>query len=181
MKQISIHIPNVYFYIASNSIETKEFFKTQEKAEEHEAYFKNKFYFLDIPDQKLNRYSLDGMELAIVEFYILSKTELIISTYGSSFGQEASFLGSIPELLLRNGGYIYHENNILLPNCNNDQIAAINTDGSTVITKEEHVVKYSNGNLVITPSSNKNNQPFNVKKVACESFKLLWGVDDVYC
>ena len=121
------------------------------------------------------------MELAIVEFYILSKTELIISTYGSSFGQEASFLGSIPELLLRNGGYIYHENNILLPNCNNDQIAAINTDGSTVMTKEEHVVKYSNGNLVINPSSNKNNQPFNVKKVACESFKLLWGVDDVYC
>ena len=114
MKKIVTKFPNVYFYIASNNNVSKMFFKVQ--AEHQKKYFDKKFYFLDIPKDGLNRFTMTGMELAIVEFFILSKTELVISTYGSSFGQEASFWTSTPELLLRNGGHIYHENNILLPN-----------------------------------------------------------------
>ena len=70
----------------------------------------------------LNRNTLIGMAFDYRLYYFV-QTELIVSTYGSSFGQESTFLGSVPKLLLRYGGHIYYANNMLLPNCNSDQVA----------------------------------------------------------
>eukprot|EP00943_MAST-04B_sp_MAST-4B-sp1_P005055 g5055.t1 len=189
MKKIVINFPNVYFYIASNSNVTKTFFKVQ--GEQQKKYFNNKFYFLDIPKDGLNRFTINGMELAIAEFFILSKTELIISTYGSSFGQEASFWTSTPELLLRNGGHIYHENNILLPNCNNDLYASHIVSIINKNVAERQTIKYEDGNLIIsastvqTANSNKKGGTglgsLNIKKNLCTSFENIWGVNGVYC
>jgi hypothetical protein len=189
MKKIVTKFPNVYFYIASNNNVSKMFFKVQ--AEHQKKYFDNKFYFLDIPKDGLNRFTMTGMELAIVEFFILSKTELVISTYGSSFGQEASFWTSTPELLLRNGGHIYHENNILLPNCNNDLYASQIANIIEKNVAERQTIKYENGNLIASASTvqatshrkkeSMGLRSFKVQKKLCTSFKNIWGVDGVYC
>jgi hypothetical protein len=187
MVKISKHVPNAIFYIATNSVNTKERIKKLQ----HRSLptLKNKLFFLDTPANMLNRNTLIGMKLSIIDFIILSQTELIISTYGSSFGQEASILGSVPKLLLRHGGHIYYTNNILLPHCDSDQVAIYYNGGTRDINVRDRIVNvevhHEKGGHTASSNIQKGNllpnRSLSVQKHFCKPFESMWGVSNVYC
>ena len=59
--------------------------------------FKNK-HFISYEPENLDRNSKAGLIDSIVEFLLLSKTQLIIGSYYSSFSDEASFFNIIPKI-----------------------------------------------------------------------------------
>ena len=186
MEKISKHVPNAIFYIATNSVNTKE--RINKIQHRSLPILKNKLFFLDTPPNMLNRNTLIGMKLSIIDFIILSQTELIVSTYGSSFGQEAAFLGSVPKLLLRYGGHIYYANNMLLPNCNSDQVALYDNEGIRDMNVRDRIVKVEvyhgkDGHTTSRNIQKKNlpNRSLSVQKHFCKSFESMWGVSGVYC
>jgi hypothetical protein len=59
------------------------------------------------------RDSLEGMEHAFLEWLLLSKTSLIINTYGSSFAVEAAYRSSIPIAGVYEGYLVAHDSPFL--------------------------------------------------------------------
>lgn len=72
------------FYVCSDDVEVKQFFQTQ--------YWKDK---VKMPDGSITRDSEDGIIQAACEMFALSKTQKIIGSYWSSFGEIAARLGNI--------------------------------------------------------------------------------------
>ena len=179
MVKITKHVPNAIFYVATNSVETKH--KINQLQHRSLPALKNKLFFLDTHESMLNRNTLIGMKLSIIDFFILSQTELIISTYGSSFGQEASFFWSVPKLLLRYGGHVYYANNILLPHCGSDQVALLSNGGIRRSKTKVNVELHHEISGHITSSNLHPNHSLSIQKHSCKNFEAEWGVSDVYC
>eukprot|EP01042_Synura_sphagnicola_P003491 gene3491-4338_t len=64
----------------------------------------------------LARDSRDGVELALIEFKVLSHCQLILNTYGSSFAVEAAQSRQVPLVGIW-GGFLIHHDDLRLPYC----------------------------------------------------------------
>lgn len=71
-----------------------------------------------------NRDSSDGIKFALIEWLILSRSNLIINTYGSSFADQAAYLNRIPIVGVWEGKLIHHSST-QLPYCGHMQFAKV--------------------------------------------------------
>ncbi len=145
--------PGAKFYIASNNDEVKRNMTSEFPGIAYAATF-----------ETTERTILRGVEAALVDFTVLAGSNLVIHTFGSSFGEEASSVYSIPSVRIRSGGNIYGVDSSL-PFCNNPQLLAF---GSA----EEKVCFVDGRNRNVC-------QPKLLKK-RCIKATDEWGVD-CYC
>ena len=71
-----------------------------------------------------SRSSPSSVQLAMVDFLLLTSCSFIIHSFGSSFGEEASAARMLPSLRIRKGGNIYGAD-VGMEFCNNLQIASM--------------------------------------------------------
>jgi len=89
------------FYIATNSPESKD-------------YFHNSFPETAVSiNETLIRSSSRGGLYSLIDFLMLSQSHIIINTYGSSFGTEASQVRFTPLLSIWDGIVVHHMNTAL--------------------------------------------------------------------
>jgi hypothetical protein len=112
-KENNITILNSNFFIASNN----EMIKKQLL-----DLFPTSVTIISDNDQSSSRTTLNGIKLAVIEFLLLSKTSLIINTYGSTFAVEAASLGNVPIASIWEGIVIHHSN-VFLPFCGHTRFA----------------------------------------------------------
>ena len=80
-----------------------------------------------------SRSEKSGMELALVEWLILSKGALILHTYGSTFAEEAALVYQRPIVGIWEGKLLHHTSTHL-PHCGNQQYARIFSEGRRTAT-----------------------------------------------
>lgn len=68
------------------------------------------------------RDTTEGMKLALVEWLLLSKSALILHTYGSTFAEQAAQVHNCPVIGIWEGKLLHHSS-IQLPFCGNQQYA----------------------------------------------------------
>lgn len=83
--------PKVNFYLCTDDVETKNYFKTD--------FWQTK---VKMPDGAIERSSEDGIIQAACEMLALSKTQKILGSYWSSFGEIAARLGGIEIEICKN-------------------------------------------------------------------------------
>lgn len=98
-------INHVRFFVASNNIAVKE--KILEQLPTSVALYGDH-----------DRNSVEGVKLALIDWFLLSESSLIINTYGSSFSQEASRRKMIPLIRMYDHQLVYMDD-IRLPFCGN--------------------------------------------------------------
>ena len=165
MRAIWSRRPEVIFYIASNDVQTKA-----------ELYHPSKCVMLDIRgEEQLSRSSASAMQIALAEFLLLARTELVVHTFGSSFGQEAAFYGRVEELLVRDGADIYQSNEVAGAFCGHTTMRGVRTNIDNLIT---HEVGFAGAGSEIKENGV---DYFTSRFVPCPTFQSKWGIQNVFC
>jgi hypothetical protein len=99
----------VRFFVASNSAEAK-----RALCEEFPSAI-----FLS---GEHRRDSVDGMKLALVEWIMLSRSALLLHTYGSTFAEQAAMVRGVPIVGIWEGRLLQHTS-VDLPHCGSQQYA----------------------------------------------------------
>ena len=106
------------------------------------------------------------MKLAVVEWLLLSRSALIINTYGSSFAAEAAQVHMRPIVGIWGGHYVYY-NDITLPYCGNLQV--VRNYGL-----QGHNVEYS--------ENTRDHRTIKARQIQLRRCDKLeqWGLHDIY-
>ena len=109
----------------------------------------------------------------MLEFEILSMCDLILHSFGSSFGEEAASVNMVPSVRLRSGGSI---GGVDLERvfCGNNQL--INLRGVRVQGEEG-----GEGEVCFEDGTGKQVCQRKIQKVKCAGVEEQWGLVDVYC
>lgn len=115
----------------------------------------------------LSREDPQGIEMALIEWLILSRTELIVNTYGSSFAVEAAYLHNRPLVGIWNNVLIHHDQSYL-EFCGHMQYAKYLSKLAIASDFQEGTVdrRTVKSNFVIY--------------VPCDNLEN-WGLPNVYC
>jgi hypothetical protein len=147
--------PRHKFYLASNDHNIK-------------SYFVGKYSnIVSIGNSINDRNDPSSIKHALIDWLILSKSDLIINTYGSSFASEASQVHMTPNVGIW-GSKIIHHTDTRLPYCGHMQfMKAYNTNGQpSSYTEGTHDNREIKGVIV----------PLGI----CHHL-IDWGVGEVYC
>jgi hypothetical protein len=145
----------IKFFIASNSDEVKRNFTAQ---------FPESVSLVG----DLSRDSAQGMKFAFIEWLLLSETDLIINTHGSSYAVEAAGRQMVPVIGIWGGLYIYHTD-IRLPYCGHLQFVR-------VFSQQGHSKSYIEEGTI-------DNREVAGRVIALRESNAfeLWGIPTVYC
>lgn len=148
----------VRFFIASNDLAAKQ---------EILKYFPTAISInSNTPDQG-SRNHPEGVYLAFIEWLIISKAQLIIHTYGSSFAIESSQVNQRPLLGLKES-YAIHYHNMYLPFCSHFLYAK-------AYSSSTETAEYTEGT-----TDNRKIKTVQIQLQYCD-FLSNWGLDNVIC
>ena len=164
MKEVWEFRPNVKFYVASNDGSVKSALM--------DSFPRGVCFGIRLQEGSLVRDTTEGIQMAVAEFILLSRTELVVHTFGSSFAQEASFLGRVPELLIRKGGDVFHSNDYATPACHHSSMKYI--DGSVERSQTTGLPRNKPFPFDLTA-------PGEVSVSLCKFLKARWGIAFAYC
>lgn len=150
---------NVRFYIASNSDSVKErFLQTFPDAVTLSGSHSG------------GRGAVEGMKLAVVEWFLLSQCVLLINTYGSSFAAEASQVHLRPIVGIW-GGHSVLYNDVQLPYCGNLQFVRNYGQQGDDVQYSESLTSNGGQNRVIAAKQ--------IQLRHCDRLEH-WGLHDIY-
>ena len=118
---------------------------------------------------ELERGSQQGMECAVLEFFALAKSDLILHTYGSTFAEEAAQMHKVPLVGIWNAARIYSQDS-RLAGCGHMQY--INTGVSRTPFPFSHTEGTRDQRGVDCPY---------YEMYPCPSYLPEWGLRDLYC
>ena len=142
------------FFIASNSLEAKQFFAST---------FKDSV----VIEGDHRRTTKEGIMLALLEWLLLSRSALLLNTYGSSYAMEAAQVHQRPLVGIW-GGVAVHHTDVRLPFCGHMLYMTEFSNRATDTT-------YTEGT--------SDRRTVNSKKIRLDTCNHLvdWGLQDVYC
>lgn len=144
------------FFIASNNVEVKKNFLTR---------FPDS---VTLSAADFSRTSSEGMFSALVDWMLLSRSSIIINTYGSSFAAEAA---AVKQLILVSiwGGHYIHHSDVRLPFCGHPQFARAYSRQAAAS------MNYTEGTT--------GRRTLYGKTVTLKTSQHLmgWGIPEVYC
>ena len=100
---------------------------------------------------------------------LLSRTALILHSFGSSFGEEAATIRGVPSVRIREGGSIYGVD-VRHSHCNHPQLQ--NIAAANAGDEEQFCFQDGLQREVCQPK---------LKKKLCKMVDEAWGLDDAYC
>ena len=162
MKDVLKRRREILFYVASNDVDSKL------------SLFDAKYCVsLRVDDAGMTRGAVWGIQVALAEFILLSRSELVMHTFGSSFAQEAAFFGRAPELQVRGtGGNIYQSNRASDPFC-----GQLSMRGKELNSKNQFLIKTN-----ASPNSQEEvGTTTTIDLYLCEKFQQEWGVEGTFC
>ncbi|GMH83402.1 hypothetical protein TrVE_jg1031 [Triparma verrucosa] len=134
-----------------------------------DTFPKNTVYALNYDDDKeglMDRASTRSVQEALVDFVLLSETDFVVHSFGSSFGEEAATINMLPSVRVRLGGSIYGVD-VQLEGCNHPQIM--------------NEVGVGQGGEVCFFDGSKEVCNNKLLKKYCAFVGEEWGLRDVYC
>jgi hypothetical protein len=142
------------FFVASNSLEAKQFFA-------------NIFKDSVVIEGDHRRTTKEGIMLALLEWLLLSRSALILNTYGSSYAMEAAQVHQRPLVGIW-GGVAVHHTDMRLPYCGHMLYMTEFSDRAIDTT-------YTEGTA--------DRRTVNSKKIRLDMCNHLvdWGLQNVYC
>eukprot|EP01038_Epipyxis_sp_PR26KG_P006530 gene6530-8972_t len=108
-----------------------------------------------------------GVEFALIEWYLLSKSALILNTHGSSFAEEASLVNLVPLIGIWEG-YVIHTMSLYHPYCGHKLFYTSYNKAKLV-----HGSDYSEGDVRMVKS-------IQITMLPCRHM-AEWGLEVVYC
>ncbi len=157
MRQLLTHNPRIRFLFASNNAAAKD---------RMIQLFGDKVVVLRGPHE---RSSVTGMQLAMIEWYFLAQSDLVLHTHGSTFAEEAAQMrGNVPLVSILHGQLVLTAQPSL-PYCGLLHYMGRDAPGGTTQVYEEGT----------TDHRRIRNKFFRFQP--CAAFSAHWGLNDVYC
>lgn len=160
----------VHFFIASNSEEAKN--RLVGLFGGAACTSVNNSPYASSGGAMVNRTDPRAVQRALLDLVLLSRSALLVHSFGSSFGEEAAAVHLAPSVRLRVGGHILGAE-LSAPHCNNavfeNGLAVARAARATARTCSE---ESGEAGSVCTSI---------VIRSPCERFIQAWGVSDVFC
>jgi len=119
MKTLHQTFPTALFFVASNSAMAKRTLV--------DAFPKGVVFTLNhaaAEGDLSSRSDVTAVQLALIDFVVLARAELIVHSFGSSFGEEAAAVEGVASVRVRVGGDIWGVD-VSKTQCNNPQLIAL--------------------------------------------------------
>lgn len=157
MHQISNHYPaeSVRFLVTSNNLSVKQDILSK---------FGESVVAINGP---LDRTTREGMDFAVLEFFALARSDLVIHTYGSTFAEEAVAMRGVPLVGIWNSASIFAQD-ARLAHCGHMQFMNLASQNSIPFT-------YTEG----TKDQRSLDQPY-YPIFKCPMLSE-WGIKDLFC
>ena len=181
MQSMLLRDPAVRFFVASNSPSAKSYLASSFPADVvYTVDFESSSSPLPDSDADADdssrlpssRDSLAGVLFALVDFAVLSKTALVLHSFGSSFGEEAAAVRPSQSVRVRRGGDIYGVD-AAFEDCNNNQLLSERAN-----RRQDEGTKLSK---CFTDGLGKNLCMPILEKNKCKAMEENWGLSSVYC
>ena len=171
----------VHFFVASNSEYAKNYLVDKFGLDVCTAV-NNGAYALT-GSAMVNRTDVHAVQRGLLDLVLLSRSALIVHSFGSSFGEEAAIARLVPSIRLRVGGHLFGVD-LSMPHCNN----AVFENGLKV-AQEVAASQLSGGSNELSATKTCSEEECAtgvvhtsvVTRAPCERVVKSWGIAGIFC
>jgi hypothetical protein len=173
----------LHFFIASNSEDAKNHLVGMFGADACTAL--NNAAYAPSGSTMANRTDTRAVQRGLLDLVLLSRSALVVHSFGSSFGEEAAVAHLVPSVRLRVGGHLFGVD-LSMPHCNNavfengfkvaQEITRFQQEADsdrTMASATDACLKDDCGSGVVRASV--------VTRSPCEQVVRSWGISGVFC